>query len=276
MPSPKQHRLFPLLIFLGAAFTFSVTMIGTTMPTPLYPIYQDRFGFSDLMITIIFAAYAFGVIAALVLTGRWSDQIGRRPLLFAGLACSIISDLVFLQADGLAMILTGRVLSGLSAGIFTGTATVAVIELAPPHWREKATFFATAANTSGLRFPDARCDSDSTRHIHPVPHAVHRRCCDCRNGPGHLIPRRHGRHRRGEPCAGEGSSDVRVLCRGLYRYLGAGDRPGIDGEHDQPEDDRDHFRRGDGITGGAGFGIADSAGTVRAEVDLSRFSAQGV
>nr|WP_282562494.1 MFS transporter [Marinobacter panjinensis] len=59
-----------------------------------------------------------------------------------------ISDLVFWQADGLAMILTGRVLSGLSAGIFTGTATVAVIELAPPHWREKAavtsTFFVVA------------------------------------------------------------------------------------------------------------------------------------
>ena len=73
MPSPKQHRLFPLLIFLGATFTFSVTMIGTTMPTPLYPIYQANFGFSDLMITIIFATYAFGVIAALVLTGRWSD-----------------------------------------------------------------------------------------------------------------------------------------------------------------------------------------------------------
>jgi MFS family permease len=95
MAPSKQHPWLPLLIFLGATFTFSVTMIGTTMPTPLYPIYQDRFGFSDLMITIIFAAYAFGMIAALVMTGRWSDQIGRRPMLFAGLACSIISDLVF-------------------------------------------------------------------------------------------------------------------------------------------------------------------------------------
>ncbi|WP_286801130.1 MFS transporter, partial [Marinobacter sp. UBA2498] len=75
---------------------------------------------------------------------------GRRPMLFAGLACSIISDLVFWQANGLGMILTGRVLSGLSAGIFTGTATVAVLELAPPHWRDKATFFATAANMGGL------------------------------------------------------------------------------------------------------------------------------
>ena len=150
MAPSKQHPWLPLLVFLGAAFTFSVTMIGTTMPTPLYPIYQDRFGFSDLMITVIFAAYAFGVIAALVLTGRWSDQVGRRPLLFAGLAFSILSDLVFWQANGLGMILTGRVLSGLSAGIFTGTATVAVLELAPPHWRDKATFFATAANMGGL------------------------------------------------------------------------------------------------------------------------------
>ena len=80
----------------------------------------------------------------------WPDQLGRRPLLFAGLMCSIISDLVFWQADGLAMVLAGRVISGLSAGIFTGTATVAVLELAPPHWRERATFFATAANMGGL------------------------------------------------------------------------------------------------------------------------------
>lgn len=145
---PRSPSTF--LVFLGAAFAFSVVMIGTTMPTPLYPIYQDAFGFSQLMITIIFAAYAFGVIAALVITGRWSDQLGRRPLLFAGIVCSIISDLVFWQADGLAMILVGRVLSGLSAGIFTGTATVAVLELAPPHWRERATFFATAANMGGL------------------------------------------------------------------------------------------------------------------------------
>jgi len=146
----NPRSLSTFLVFLGAAFAFSVVMIGTTMPTPLYPVYQEAFGFSQLMITIIFAAYAFGVIAALVITGRWSDQLGRRPLLLGGLVCSIISDLVFWQADGLAMILAGRVLSGLSAGIFTGTATVAVLELAPPHWRERATFIATAANMGGL------------------------------------------------------------------------------------------------------------------------------
>lgn len=146
----NPRGLTACLAFLGVAFSFSVVMIGTTMPTPLYPIYREAFGFSQLMITIIFAAYAFGVIAALVATGRWSDQLGRRPLLLGGLLCSIVSDLVFWQTDGLAMILAGRVLSGISAGIFTGTATVAVLELAPPQWRERATFVATAANMGGL------------------------------------------------------------------------------------------------------------------------------
>ena len=83
MHSSTSHidprSLSTVLAFLGAAFAFSVVMIGTTMPTPLYPIYQDAFVFSQLMIPIIFAAYAFGVIAALVTTGRWSDQLGRRP-----------------------------------------------------------------------------------------------------------------------------------------------------------------------------------------------------
>lgn len=137
-------------IFFAIAATFAITMMGTTLPTPLYPIYQDRLGFSELLITVIFAAYAVGVIAALVTTGSWSDQLGRRPMLFAGLALSAASAVVFLLADNLGLLLLGRVLSGLSAGIFTGTATVAVVELAPAGWARGATLVATAANMGGL------------------------------------------------------------------------------------------------------------------------------
>ena len=53
-------------------------MLGTTLPTPLDGLYQQEFGFSALMVTVIFATYAAGVIAALLLLGRLSDQIGRR------------------------------------------------------------------------------------------------------------------------------------------------------------------------------------------------------
>jgi len=60
-------------------------MIGTTLPTPLYVIYQSLWHFSSAITTVIFATYAVGVLVALLLAGRSSDQVGRRPVLFAAL-----------------------------------------------------------------------------------------------------------------------------------------------------------------------------------------------
>jgi MFS family permease len=71
-------------------------------------------------------------------------------MLLAGLCASAASALTFLLSDGLALLMLGRLLSGISAGIFTGTATVAVIELAPPAWRGKSMLAATASNMLGL------------------------------------------------------------------------------------------------------------------------------
>ncbi|MGH8274883.1 MAG: MFS transporter [Gammaproteobacteria bacterium] len=136
--------------FWWVALAFVVNMIGTTLPTPLYPIYQHQLGFSELMVTVIYAVYAAGVIAVLIVCGRWSDQIGRRRMLFAGLALSAASAVAFLLEGGLPALFIGRVLSGMSAGIFTGTATVAIVELAPAGQRTRATLVATAANMGGL------------------------------------------------------------------------------------------------------------------------------
>jgi MFS family permease len=63
------------------ALVFAVTMLGTTLPTPLYVIYQARWHLSVTMVTVIFAAYAAAVLATLLLAGRSSDQAGRKPLL---------------------------------------------------------------------------------------------------------------------------------------------------------------------------------------------------
>jgi MFS family permease len=136
--------------FAAAAFALAVAMLGTTLPTPLYGLYRQQFGFSELMITVIFATYAAGVIASLVLFGRLSDQIGRRRALLPGLALSALSAVCFLTANGLPLLLVGRVLSGLSAGIFTGTATATLVDLAPPGRRGRATLVATLANIGAL------------------------------------------------------------------------------------------------------------------------------
>jgi MFS family permease len=136
--------------FLLAAFAFFVAMVGTTLPTPLYPLFEQRYAFGALLVTVIFAIYAFGVIGGLILFGNLSDRLGRKPILLLGLALSAASALFFLFAGSLAPIYAARVVSGLSAGIFTGTATAYVIDLAPNGRRRLASFVAVFANLGGL------------------------------------------------------------------------------------------------------------------------------
>ena len=129
---------------------FAVCMAGTTLPTPLYPLYQEKFGFSELTVTVVYAVYAFGVIGVLVLMGNASDAVGRRAVLLWGLGCAAASAVCFLCATGLGWLYAGRLLSGLSAGLFTGAATAYVMELAPYGGASRATLVATAANMGGL------------------------------------------------------------------------------------------------------------------------------
>jgi MFS family permease len=132
------------------AYAFLVTMIGTTLPTPLYPLFEQRYSFGELMVTVIFAVYAFGVIAGLLVFGNLSDEIGRKPVLLTGLAFSAISAFLFVFAGSLVAIFAGRIVSGLSAGVFTGTATAMLVDLAPGGRRRLASFVAVVVNLGGL------------------------------------------------------------------------------------------------------------------------------
>jgi MFS family permease len=149
MPSPN-HRLGPRGGVIAVAYAFAVTMLGTTMPTPLYPIYQRQIHFSALIVTVVYAAYGLGVLAALLLLGPLSDRYGRRRILLPGLAAAAGSSVIFLFAHSLPALLVARVISGLSAGVFTGTATAALIDLTPTRHQPRATLLATAVNTGGL------------------------------------------------------------------------------------------------------------------------------
>jgi MFS family permease len=120
------------------------------LPTPLYVIYQAQWHFSAAIVTVIFAVYAAGVLAALLLAGRSSDQAGRKPVLAAALAASALSTVVFILAPNVAVLLAGRIMSGLSAGLMTGTATAALAELIPASASRRASLVATTANMGGL------------------------------------------------------------------------------------------------------------------------------
>lgn len=116
-------------------YVFTAVMLGGTVPAPL-------------LVTVVFAAYALGTLTALLLGGGLSDRVGRRPVLGLAVLVAVLSTLVFLFWATLPGLLLGRVLSGLSVGLTTGTATAALVELHPD--RRTATTLATVANMGGL------------------------------------------------------------------------------------------------------------------------------
>jgi MFS family permease len=146
----RQRAAFRAWPFWFMAYLLTAMMLGTTLPTPLYVIYQEQWHFSSWLITLIYASYAAGVLTSLLLAGRSSDQVGRRPVLGVAIALSALSTVVFILAPGLAWLFVGRVLSGLAAGLVTGTATATLAETVRGSSSRRATQVATAANMGGL------------------------------------------------------------------------------------------------------------------------------
>src|SRR6266699_3627771 len=136
--------------FWLVALILAATMLGTTLPTPLYVIYQAQWHFSAAIVTVTFAVYAAGVLAALLLAGRSSDQAGRKPVLAVALGASALSTVVFILAPDVGALIAARIVSGLSAGLMTGTATATLTELVPASASRRASLVATAANMAGL------------------------------------------------------------------------------------------------------------------------------
>jgi MFS family permease len=129
-------------------------MAYATVPTPLYVIYQREQGFSAFMITVIFAAYALGVVVSLLLAGHLSDKVGRRRMAAVAVVLNVLSALVFIVWAALPGLLVGRLLSGLGIGLLTATATAHLAELhrsaRPGAGQRRAEVVSTAANIGGL------------------------------------------------------------------------------------------------------------------------------
>lgn len=142
--------------FWLVGFVFLMTMAFSAVPTPLYVLYAKRDGFGPLMVTVIFAAYAAGVMLSLFLAGHLSDWLGRRRMAACAVAVNIVSGALFLGWPTVPGLLIARVISGASIGMLTATATAYLSELdAAGHGgpaRRRAEVTATTANLGGLGF----------------------------------------------------------------------------------------------------------------------------
>jgi predicted MFS family arabinose efflux permease len=131
--------------FWPVAFAFTVAMAFSTVPAPLYPLY----GYPTFTVTVVFAAYAVGVVVSLLLAGHVSDQIGRRRILIPALGLELVAAVLFLSGTSLPVLLAARLITGLGVGMITATATAHLLELnggSPARFE----IVSTAANIGGL------------------------------------------------------------------------------------------------------------------------------
>ena len=140
--------------FWIVGYLFAATMAFTTLPAPLYVLYQARDHFGSAMVTVIFAAYAAGVVLSLITVGHVSDWLGRRPMVAVAVAINMAAGLLFLTWPTVPGLLVGRVISGVSAGLLTATATAFLADLhaaaRPGASQARAEVVAAAVNLGGL------------------------------------------------------------------------------------------------------------------------------
>jgi MFS family permease len=115
--------------FWVIAAAFTVSLAFSTLPTPLYGLYQQRDGFPTWVITVIFAAYAVGVVASLYLVGHVSDWLGRRRVIVGATLVEALSALVFLGWPDVPGLIIARLIGGAGIGALVATATAHLSEL---------------------------------------------------------------------------------------------------------------------------------------------------
>jgi hypothetical protein len=115
--------------FWVVAFAFLIVMAFATLPSPLYGLYRQRDDLSAFTITIVYAIYSAGTIAALVAVPYISARIGRRAVMFAAVATMIVAAGELAAWKALPGLLLGRSVTGVSVGLVAGTAITYLIEL---------------------------------------------------------------------------------------------------------------------------------------------------
>ena len=115
--------------FWPVAFAFLIVMAFATLPSPLYGLYRERDGLSAFTITIVYAIWAAGTIAALIAVPFIAERIGRRGVMFAALATMIVAAGVLVAWKALPGLLVGRLITGFAVGMAAGTAIAYLIEL---------------------------------------------------------------------------------------------------------------------------------------------------
>ncbi|HGE8325636.1 MFS transporter [Serratia marcescens] len=138
-----------ILLFLALALMSA--LLNSSAPTPLYPLYQQQLALSSVSLTVVYGAYAAGVLIALFGVGNLSGKVkDLRSMIVPALLVVLSGALLFARADTFAMMLMARLLAGVGTGALTGAANIALVRFGPRDGGKNAALIATLSFTTGL------------------------------------------------------------------------------------------------------------------------------
>jgi MFS family permease len=127
----RRPKLPSSVAYWLAAGIVGLGLFASVTPSPLYHTYSELWHFSPLTLTLVYATYAFGVLATLLLAGGASDNVGRRPVLLGALGTLMASSVLFMVAESAAWLFVARGLQGLATGAALSAASAALLDLHP-------------------------------------------------------------------------------------------------------------------------------------------------
>ncbi|MEV6375241.1 MFS transporter [Micromonospora musae] len=147
----RRRRTLPAGLALpGAALAFTSLYLGAGVLTPLLVLYRQQWNFAPSLLTLAFAVYAIGFLAAVLTLGSLSDHVGRRPVLVGALVIQLASNVLFLVASDVGWVIAGRIVQGVASGAATAAFTAALVELAPSNRKRLGTILGSVGLTGGL------------------------------------------------------------------------------------------------------------------------------
>ncbi len=150
-PRPAHGpRLTRPAAFWLAGVTTAVLLAASSAASPLYAVYQARYGFSAITLTVIFAVYVLALLVSLLTVGGLSDHLGRRPVLVGALLLEALAMGLFLAADGVGWLFAARVVQGLATGAAAGVLAAYVLDLQPTDGSRLGSLVNSTAPTAGL------------------------------------------------------------------------------------------------------------------------------
>src|ERR1700710_1514791 len=130
-PRTERRTLTPRVAYAHVAAMIGLALFASGTPSPLYGTYRALWGFSPVVLTLVYATYAFGVLAMLILAGRISDEVGRRPVLLTALGTLMAATVLFMLADSVVWLFVARGIQGIATGLALGAASAALLDLHP-------------------------------------------------------------------------------------------------------------------------------------------------